>query len=226
MNSSLGAMLEPLLALIVVLSLVGLIVRYIRSALEVRQQIKWVVFFAALSIVPLLVISLATPFLGLSTPGGLPTILLMFFTISLPIAIGVAIFRYRLYDIDRIISRTASYAILAGILAAAFFLSVALTQQLLSIEGQFGIVVSTLVVAALFNPLRIRVRNTVDRRFNRSRYDAQRVLDEFAVRLRENVELESMQSSLMSTTQETMQPSHLSLWVRDQSVGPSGSQSD
>ncbi len=142
--------------------------------------------------------------------------LLILITISLPIAIGIAIFRFRLYDVDRIISRTASYALIVGSLAAVFVISVTLIQQLLPIEGQLGIVVSTLVVASLFNPLRSRIQGAVDRRFNRSRYDAQKVLDDFGVRLREDVDLELMQAALIGAASETLQPAHLSLWVRDQ----------
>ena len=128
---------------------------------------------------------------------------------------GVAIFKYRLYDIDRIISRTAAYAIVVGVFAAVFVATVTLTQRLLPVDSQFGIVASTLVVAALFNPLRRRVRDTVDRRFNRSRYDAQRVLDEFSMGLRDGVDLELMQAALLSAADQTMQPSHLSLWIRE-----------
>ena len=94
-------------------------------------------------------------------------------------------------------------------------MSVTLLQQLLPVENQFGIVVSTLVVAALFSPLRRRVQSLVDRRFNRSKYEAQRVLDEFAVQLRDDVDLEQTQVALLRAAQETMQPSHLSLWVRE-----------
>ena len=215
LSASLGPVVDPLLALIVVLSLVGLLVRYRRSAGDVRQQIKWVLFVAAVGIVPLILVFFARQVLGFTGFERFDTIQLMFFTIGLPAAIGVAIFKYRLYDIDRIISRTAAYAIVVGVLAGTFVASVALTQQLLPVENQLGIVISTLVVAALFNPLRRRVRDTVDRRFNRSRYDAQRVLDEFSIGLRDGVDLELMQAALLSAADQTLQPSHLSLWIRE-----------
>jgi len=135
--------------------------------------------------------------------------------IGLPVAVGVAIFKYRLYDIDRIISRSAAYALIVLVLLAVYVVSVTLIQRLLPVRNQLGIVISTLVVAALFSPLRRRVQNAVDRRFNRSKYDANRVLDEFSRQLRDDVDLEQMQVALLSAAQETMQPSHLSLWVRE-----------
>ena len=215
LSSSLDPLVEPLLVLVVGLSLVGLLVRYQRSAGDVRRQIKWVLFVAAVGIVPLILVSFARQVLGFTGFERFDTIQLMFFTIGLPVAIGVAIFRYRLYDIERIISRTAAYAIVVGVLAAVFVATATLTQRLLLVDSQFGIVASTLVVAALFNPLRRRVRDTVDRRFNRSRYDAQRVLDEFSIGLRDGVDLKLMQAALLRAAQETLQPSHLSLWIRE-----------
>jgi hypothetical protein len=135
--------------------------------------------------------------------------------VGLPVTVGVAIFKYRLYDIDRIISRSAAYALIILVLVAVYVVSVTLIQRLLPIQNQLGIVISTLVVAALFSPLRRRVQNAVDRRFNRSKYDADLVLDEFSRQLRDDVDLEQMQVALLSAAQETMQPSHLSLWVRE-----------
>ena len=193
----------------IALALASVAVRWRTSEGVERLQFRWfgagaVVFFLGVLISTLIVegfvanrITFAAAFL------------------ALPVAIGIAILRYRLYDIDRIISRTAAYALVVGILAAVFVMSVTLSQQLLPVENQFGIVVSTLVVAAVFSPLRRRVQSIVDRRFNRTKYEAQRVLDEFAVRLRNDVDLEPMQMALLSAAQETMQPSHLSLWVRE-----------
>ena len=168
LSASLGSVVDPLLALIVVLSLVGLLVRHRRSVGDVRQQIKWVLFVAAVGIVPLILITFARQVLGFTGFERFDTIQLMFFTIGLPMAIGVAIFKYRLYDIDRIISRTAAYAIVVGVLAAVFVATVTLTQRLVPLDSQFGIVASTLVVAAL-----------------------------------------------LSAADQTMQPSHPSLWIRD-----------
>ncbi len=213
-NTAVGSAVEPLLALAVVLSLVGLLRRYRQSVGDARQQIKWVLFVATAGIAPLLLTTVARAVFGFTAAGQLDAVLLIFVSVGLPTTIGIAILKYRLYDIDRIISRTAAYAIVVSLLAAVFAGSVTLAQQLLPFQSQFGVVVSTLVVAALFNPLRLRVQNAVDRRFNRAKYDAQGVLDELSARLREEVDLELMQSALLETAQETMQPSHLSLWVR------------
>lgn len=214
LNTGIGLAVQPLLALAVILSLVGLVMRYRRAGGEVRQQVKWVVFVAALGIVPLLLITIARTVLEFTAIDLLDVVLLTFLEIGLPVAIGIAIFRYRLYDIDRIISRTTAYAIVVGLLAAVYAATVTLAQQLLPFQNQLGVVVSTLVVAALFNPLRQRVQSSVNRRFNRSKYDAQRVLDELSSHLREDVDLELMQSALLEAARQTMQPSHLSLWVR------------
>lgn len=139
--------------------------------------------------------------------------------LAIPLSIGAAILRYRLFDIDRIISRTAAYTVLAAVLAAVYVISVTLTQRVIPIESQVGVVISTLIVAALFNPLRRRLQTEVDRRFNRSRYVARRVLEEFSARLRDDVDLELLQAALLSAAQDTLQPSHLTLWVR---LPPSG----
>lgn len=204
------------LLLIVGVSLASVIARYRRAAGEVRQQIKWVAWVAIVGAPVLLGLYGGQELLGLPSLGvwnDLPWIAVV--SVGLPTAIGIAIFRYRLYEIDRIISRTATYTLLAVVLAAVYAGGVTLAQRILPIQSQFGIVASTLAVAALFNPLRGRVQLAVDRRFNRSRYDAQRVLDDFSARLRDDVDLEQMQAALLNVTLETVQPSHLSLWVRE-----------
>ncbi len=196
--------------------LAGLFARYRHSTREVRQQIKWVAWVMAVG-VPLIVV-----FYGGQELFGFPSLgqwndVLWIAVVSIggPIAIGIAIFRYRLYEIDRLISRNTTYTLVAAVLAIVYAGGVALTQQVLPVQNQFGIVVSTLAVAALFNPLRRRVQNSVDRRFNRSRYDAQRVLEEFSAGLRDGVDLEQMQGAVLQVARETLQPLHLSLWVRE-----------
>ncbi len=209
-----------MLLIIIILSTLGIslfavILRYRRSAGEIRQQIKWVAWVASLAILIFLGLSVLQLGLGLSVNEWVDVISFLPLSLGLPAAIGVAIFKYRLYDIDRIISRTAAYSLVAAVLLAVFGASVALTQQLLPFDSQFGAVVSTLLVAALFNPLRSRVQRAVDRSFNRSRYDAQQVLEAFSTHVRHQVELEPMQSALLRTAEETLEPAHLSLWVRE-----------
>ena len=216
LNDAAGPLLTFVILLTLGVSTAGIVVRYLRSGSDVRQQIKWVAFVVAAAVPLLLIVFLRQDIMGLSVSEWAFTLVFMMFWVGLPVAIGVAILRYRLYDIDRIISRTAAYAVIGVVLALVYVVGVTLTQRILPIQGSsLGIVISTLVVAALFNPLRQRVQNAVDQRFYRSRYDAQRVLDTFSSKLRDDVDMEEMQAALLSAAQETMQPSYLSLWVRE-----------
>ncbi len=134
---------------------------------------------------------------------------------AIPGAIGIAVLRYRLYDIDRLISRTVGYLLVVGLLAAIFFVVVTAVSTLLSTESDLAIAASTLAVAGLFNPVRKRVQLWVDRRFNRSRYDAQRVMDRFAGSLRDRVDSEEVVDGWVGVVSETMQPTSVGVWVRD-----------
>ncbi|MFQ5923369.1 MAG: hypothetical protein ACE5M4_11045 [Anaerolineales bacterium] len=196
-------------------SVTAVVLRYFRSTGDTRQQIKWVAFTAAAGLLTNVGLLIGQDLLGLIDSAWIELLAFLPILVGLPVAVGVAMFKYRLYDIDRIISRSAAYALIVLVLVAVYVVSVTLIQRLLPIQNQLGIVISTLVVAALFSPLRRRVQNSVDRRFNRSKYDADRVLDEFSRQLRDDVDLEQMQVALLSAAQETMQPSHLSLWVRE-----------
>jgi hypothetical protein len=139
---------------------------------------------------------------------------------SVPIAIGFAVLKYRLYDIDLIINRTLVYGTLTGALALVYFGGVTLTQALFrNITGheqlsQLVIVVSTLLIAALFNPLRRRIQSFIDRRFYRAKYDARKTLEGFSARLREETELDALSDELAGVVRETMQPAHVSIWLR------------
>jgi hypothetical protein len=156
--------------------------------------------------------------LSLLAPGDLAD---FFFAVTisiLPVATAIAMFKYRLYEIDRVISRTLVYAALTVILGAAYVGLVLVGQAVFSSfagGSNLAIASSTLVVAALFLPVRGRVQRFVDRRFYRRRYDAQRTLEVFGARLREEVDLATLSSELRSAVQETMQPAHVSLWLRE-----------
>jgi hypothetical protein len=139
---------------------------------------------------------------------------------GVPVAIGFAVLKYRLYDIDIIINRTLVYGSLTATLVGLYFGSVATTQTILRAltgqteQPQIAIVVSTLVIAALFNPLRRRLQTFIDRRFYRRKYDARRTLDAFSARLRDKTDLEELTYELTGVIRETMQPEHVSLWLR------------
>ena len=133
---------------------------------------------------------------------------------ALPVAMGVGILRYRLYEIDRLISRTLSYAILTALLAGTFIGLIALTTNTLAFSSRVGVAASTLAAAALFNPLRKRIQNLVDRRFNPARYDAEATVAAFTARLRDAVELDAIRADLLDAVNRAVQPTHTSVWIR------------
>ncbi len=144
---------------------------------------------------------------------------------SIPIATGLAIFRYRLYDIDRLVNRTLVYATLTGVLAAVYVGCVVLLQALFRSlaggESTLAIVASTLAIAFLFNPLRRGIQAFIDRRFYRNRYDAARTLEAFSETLRDETKLDRLGDALEAVVRETMQPTHASLWLRGSSASAS-----
>jgi hypothetical protein len=202
------------------------ILRYLRSSTLIeRQQTKWALLGIIILIlsIPIWIlffggsinISPGEPRLLGSLSGMLLSTLLM---AALPVTISIAILRYRLWDIDVIIRRTLIYGVLSFLLVTFYFGSVVLLQQVFrALTGQDSpivIVISTLVIAALFSPLRRRVQDTIDRRFYRRKYDAQQALAAFAATARDEVELEQLTEQLFSVVQESMQPEQVSLWLR------------
>jgi hypothetical protein len=188
------------------------IVSYRRSAGEYRQQLKWLLSGGAISIGGLL--------LGFTiNNSNVPVLQFVGFVsflsvIALPVGIGVGILKYRLYEIDRLISRSLSYLIITGLLVGVFVGIVALATDVLPFSSPVGVAASTLAAAALFNPLRLRVQRLVDRRFNRARYDAEAIVAAFTVRLRDAVDLDTVRHELLAAVDGAVQPAHASVWIR------------
>jgi hypothetical protein len=132
---------------------------------------------------------------------------------ALPAGMGVAILRYRLYEIDRIISRTLAYAIVTGLLVGVYAGLVLLAEQVLTLHSPVVVATATLAAAALFSPLRRRVQRAVDRRFNRVRYDGDRMVDAFAARLKDAVDLDAVRDDLAAVVNQALEPAHMSVWL-------------
>jgi len=216
----------PLLPLCMLASALSLVLRFRHSRDQERQQIKWIAFSATVVVTVYLiamVVSLLSPaetwFAGRSPAwlSLLQSAALLSLT-AVPIAVGFAVLRYRLYDIDILINRALVYGSLTVLLAATYVGGVVGLQYVFrAITGQgstLAVVASTLVIAALFSPLRRRVQGFVDRRFYRSKYDAAKTLEAFSARLREETDLDALSDDLVGVARETMQPEHVSLWLR------------
>src|SRR5829696_7546298 len=200
----------------VVISAVSIAVRYRRATGEERQQIKWFVFASVL---------LAVGWSAQNVTSGSGELQVTFSyllgitsLLGIPVAVGIAILRHRLYDIDHIINRTLVYGALTAMLALVYLGGVVLLQQafrgLTGQESQLAIVASTLAIAALFNPLRGRIQTFIDRRFYRRKYDARKTLEAFSNKLREETDLDALNNEMVGVVRETMQPAHISLWLR------------
>jgi hypothetical protein len=196
-------------------SMVSLVLRFRRSRGEELQQIKWVTYAAALVATYLLVDSI----FGEDFDPISPILNAVFFG-SLWVAMGVAILKYRLYDVDVLINRTLVYGALTALLALVYFGGVAATQAIFhALTGQkeqplLTVVVSTLAIAALFTPLRRRIQAFIDRRLYRRKYDARKSLEAFSARLRDRTDLDALSDDLVRVVRETVQPAHVSLWLR------------
>jgi len=192
----------PVLAACWLASLAAQTASYRRSSGERRQQLKWLLTGGAVG-----GIGIGLALSGLSDLAGIVL------GLALPASMGVAIFRYRLYEIDRIISRTLAYAIVTGLLVGVYAGLVLLATRVLSFHSTVAVAAATLAAAALFNPVRRRVQRAVDRRFNRARYDADQMVAAFAARLKDAVDLDSVRDDLAGVVQQALEPVHLSVWV-------------
>jgi len=203
-------------------SVASLFIRYRRAQTVEREQIKWLLFAGAF-----FVVVYGLTFFLLSAEeslldNGLTSLLLVLSILALPAAITIAIFRYRLYDIDVVIRKTLLYTVLTALLALVYFGSVILLQGLFSRlagvqQSTLAVVVSTLVIAALFTPLRRRIQDGIDRRFFRKKYNAQQVLAKFAQTARDETDLDALLAELVRVVDETLQPEHVSVWLKERS---------
>ena len=188
--------------------------RYRRSAGERRQQFKWLYTGAAIFVVSVIsAVQVSGGSSGLDqavndgiVPAGFAV---------LPVCVGVAVLKYRLYEIDRIISRVISYAIITAVLAGVFAGLVVLASVVLPLKGSVAVAAATLVAAALFNPLRRRVQHAVDRRFNRARYNADLTVAALASRLKDAADLDSVREDLAAVVQKALEPAHISVWMNE-----------
>jgi hypothetical protein len=189
-----------------------------RSAGVRRQQVKWLASGAAVAMASAVIA------LAFSSSGGTSTIqdwaddIAWFGLAALPVSMGVGILRYRLYEIDRIISRTLAYAVVTALLVGVYAGLVLLSTHVLSLKSPVAVAASTLAAAALFSPLRRRVQRVVDRRFNRARYDAELTVTAFATRLKDAVDLDAVRGDLAAVVQDTLEPAHVSVWLSERSA--------
>jgi hypothetical protein len=206
---------------LVVAAALSVFVRLHRATGIERQQIKWFAYATAAAVMGLVLAEIIPDVievpLWFERIGNAIFLLLI---PAIPISMGIAILKYRLYDIDVIINRTLVYGLLTAILAGVYFGSVTATQALFSILSdqqelpQVVVVTSTLLIAALFNPLRRRIQSFIDRRFYRRKYDAIKTLEAFSVKLRDVTDLNALSDDLVGVVRETMQPAQVSLWLR------------
>jgi hypothetical protein len=199
--------------------IVSLVLRFLRSRGEERLQLKWFVYAATLGFVAILFGSVLAPS---ALDEQIGTLVWTLAPLGLPFSAGIAILKYRLYEIDIIINRTLVYGTLTATLVALYFGSIVLLQRafvlLTGERSTLAIVASTLLIAALFNPLRRRIQSFIDRSFYRRKYDAAKTLEGFSTKLRDETDLEALRGDLVGVVRETMQPAHVSLWLRPETA--------
>jgi hypothetical protein len=219
--------IPALLPLCTLASALSLVLRYRRSGSEQREQIKWIAFagsfvglMSLITVVSTLIFAPEFPDSTGTQPlwlGVLQDVELLSFA-GIPVAVGIAVLRYRLYDIDLIINRTLVYGSLTATLIALYFGGIVVLQRLFVLltgqQSTLAVVASTLLIAALFNPLRRRIQSFIDRRFYRRKYDARKTLEAFTAKLRDETDFDALNAELVGVVNETIQPAHVSLWLR------------
>jgi hypothetical protein len=219
--------IPALLPLCTLASALSLVLRYRRSGSEQREQIKWIAlagsFVGLMSLITVVSTLIFAPEFADSTGtqplwlGVLQDVELLSFA-GIPVAVGIAVLRYRLYDIDLIINRTLVYGSLTATLIALYFGGIVVLQRVFVLltgqQSTLAVVASTLLIAALFNPLRRRIQSFIDRRFYRRKYDARKTLEAFTAKLRDETDFDALNAELVGVVNETIQPAHVSLWLR------------
>jgi hypothetical protein len=213
-----GELAQTLVFTLIFVSAASLSVRRLRARGVERQQLKWFTYSSTLAISGVILTYTISELIDALWLKWVGYVVLMVGFIGIPISMGIAILRYRLYEIDLIINRTLVYGTLSAMLVALYFGGIVVLQRVfVALTGEkstLAVVASTLVIAALFNPLRRRVQGFVDRRFYRKKYDARKTLEAFSAKLRDETDLDALNAELVGVVRETMQPAHVSLWLR------------
>jgi hypothetical protein len=213
-----GVLVNGLLVIAFIGAAASVVVRFHRSRGVERQQMKWFVYVTVVLVGGSILTSVIGAATGLRWLEQFSFVLSMVALVGLPITVGIAVFRYRLYEIDVVINRTLVYGPLTALLVLFYLAGVVSLQYvfraLTGQESQIAIVASTLLIAALFTPLRRRIQSFIDRRFYRSKYDARKTLEAFSAKLRDKTDLGALNNELVGVVRETMQPAHISLWLR------------
>jgi hypothetical protein len=211
---------EVFMYALVIVGASSMLMRLRRAGSVERQQVKWFAYATVVVISGVILKNVVYPMVSVRWLWWVGLILTAVGVVSSPVAMGLAIFRYRLYEIDLIINRTLVYGSLTALLVGVYVGSIVVLQGLLRAltgqeqQPQLAVVISTLVIAALFNPLRRRVQSFIDRRFYRRKYDARKTLEAFSAKLRDETDLDALSGDLVGVVRETMQPAHVSLWLR------------
>src|SRR5215212_799341 len=209
---------ETILYALGLIAATSLLVRLRRSTGVKRQQVKWFAYAVAVLATSAILAYIVSESVGVVWLEWVSSMLVLVSVVGLPVAVGIAILRYRLYNIDLLLNRTLVYGALTAVLVMIYLVSVVLLQMLFRAftghESQLAVVASTLAIAALFTPLRLRIQSFIDRRFYRRKYDARKTLEAFSAKLRIETDLDALSSELIDVIRETMQPRRLSLWLK------------
>src|SRR5215218_3760670 len=221
---------ETILYALGLIAAASLLVRLRRSRGVKRQQVKWFAYAVAVLATSAILAYVVSELVGVAWLEWVSSMLVIVGVVGLPVAVGIAILRYRLYDIDTLLHRTLVYGALTTVLAAVYFGSIVLFQVLFRAftgqESQLAVVGSTLAIAALFTPLRRRIQSFIDRRFYRRKYDARKTLESFSAKLRTETDLDALSGDLIKVIEETMQPARVSLWLKSPKRTKEGTEKD